>query len=87
MVVDVASVLAELSELPPTLLALPHQVLLDPALLPVSGFLYVPPEQSLFVKLLSTHVTPARTYMITTQNPEQRRLHKPHAGKAKLAPG
>lgn len=74
MVVDVASVLAELSELPSTLLALPHQVLLDPALLPVRGFLHVPPEQSLFVKLLSTHVTPARTVMIIMQIPEQRLL-------------
>lgn len=71
MVVDVASVLAELSELPPTLLALPHQVLLDTALFPVRGFLYVPPEQSLFIKLLSTHVTPARTYTINMQIPEQ----------------
>lgn len=63
MVVDVASVFAELSERPPTLLALPHQVLFDPALLPVSGFLYVSPEQSLFIKLLSTHVTPARNIL------------------------
>lgn len=60
VVVDVTPVLAELSELPPTLLALPHQVLLDPALLPVSGFLDVSPEQGLLIKLLSTHVTPAR---------------------------
>lgn len=64
MVVDVASVLSQLTELPPALLTLPHQVLLDPALLAVSGFLDVPPEQSLFVKLLSAHVTPARTYTI-----------------------
>lgn len=72
MVVDVASVLAELSELPPTLLALPHQVLLHPALLPVSGFLDVSPEQGLLIKLLSTHVTPAKTYLINMQIPEQR---------------
>lgn len=74
MVVDVASVLAELRELPPTLLALPHQVLLDPALLPVSGFLHVPPEQSLLVKLLSTHVTPAGTDKINMQTPRQQLL-------------
>lgn len=71
MVVDVASVLSELAELPPTLLTLPHQVLLDPALLAVSGFLDVPPEQSLFVELLPTHVAPARTYEINMQIPEQ----------------
>lgn len=71
MVVDVAPVLAELGELPATLLALPHQVLFDPALLPVSGFLHVSPEQSLLIKLLSTHVTPARTHPINTQTPEQ----------------
>lgn len=71
MVVDVASVFPELGKRPPTLLALPHQVLFDPALLPVSGFLYMSPEQSLFIKLLSTHVTPARTYLVNTQIPEQ----------------
>lgn len=81
VVVDVTSVLAELSELPPTLFALPHQVLLDPALLPVSGFLYVPPKQSLFVKLLSAHITPARTYVIIMQIPDQRLLAQSSRGQ------
>lgn len=58
VVVYVASVLSQLSELPPTLLALPLQVLLDSAFLPVRGFLDVPPEQSLLEELLPTHVTP-----------------------------
>lgn len=58
VVVDMASVLPELSELPPTLLTLPLQVLLHPALLAMRGFLHVPPEQSLLKELLSTHVTP-----------------------------
>lgn len=58
VVVDMASVLPELSELPPTLLALSLQVLLHTALLAMCGFLHVPPEQSLLKELLSTHVTP-----------------------------
>lgn len=61
MVVDMASVLSELSELPPTLLTLPLQVLLYSAFLPVRGFLHVPPEQSLLKELLPTHITPVET--------------------------
>lgn len=61
MVVDVAPVLSELSELPPALLTLPLQVLLHSALLPVRGFLHVPPEQSLLKELLPAHVTPEET--------------------------
>lgn len=57
MIVDVASVLPELRELPATVLALSLQVLLHSALLPVRGFLHVPPEQSLLEELLSTDVT------------------------------
>lgn len=57
MVVDVASVLPELRELPATVLALSLQILLHSALLPVRGFLHVPPEQSLLEELLSTDVT------------------------------
>lgn len=61
MVVDVASVLSELSELSSTLLTLPLQVLLYSALLPMSGFLHVPPEQSLLKELFPTNVTPEDT--------------------------
>lgn len=61
VVVDMASVLSELSELPPTLLTLPLQVLLYSAFLPVRGFLHVPPEQSLLKELLPTHITPVET--------------------------
>lgn len=61
MVVDVAPVLPQLGELPSTVLTLPLQVLLDAALLPVGGFLHVPPEQSLLKELLPTHVTPEET--------------------------
>lgn len=63
-----APVLAQLSEPPPTLLALPHQVLLDPAFLAVGGLLHVPPEQSLFVKLLPANVAPAGTSVSKRQN-------------------
>lgn len=69
MVVDVASVLPELRKLSPTLLTLPLQVLFYSALLPVRGFLHVPPEKSLLKELLSTHVTPEETNMINTQIP------------------
>ena len=58
VVVDVASVLSQLSELPSTLLTLPLQVLLHSALLPVRGFLHMPPEQSFLKELLPTHITP-----------------------------
>lgn len=61
VVVDVASVLSELSELPATLLTLPLQVLLHPAFLPVRGLFHMPPEQSLLKKLLPTDVTPEET--------------------------
>jgi len=61
VVVDVASVLSELSELPATLLTLSLQVLLHSALLAVRCFLHVPPEQSFLEELLPTHVTPEDT--------------------------
>lgn len=61
MVVDVASILSELSEFPPTLLTLPLQVLLDSALLTVRGLFDMSPEQSLLKELLPTHVTPTDT--------------------------
>lgn len=61
MVVDVASILSELSELSATLLTLPLQVLLYSALLPVCGLFNVSPEQSLLKELLPTHITPEET--------------------------
>lgn len=67
MVVDVASVLPELSELPSTLLTLSLQVLLYSALLPVRGFFNVSPEQSLLKELLPTHVAPDETNVISMQ--------------------
>lgn len=65
MVVDVAPVLSELSELPATLLTLPLQVLLHPALLAVRGFLHVSPEQGFLEELLPAHVTPEDTDTLT----------------------
>lgn len=67
VVVDVASVLSELSELPSTLLTLSLQVLLYSALLPVRGFFNVSPEQSLLKELLPTHVAPGDTNLINKQ--------------------
>lgn len=58
MIVDVASVLPELRELPATVLTLSLQVLLHSALLPMRGLLHVPPEQSLLEELFTTNVTP-----------------------------
>lgn len=71
MVVDVAPVLPQLGKLPAALLALPLQVLLDAALLPVRGLLHVPPEQSLLVELLPTHVTPAGDHQTGGSLPHQ----------------
>lgn len=67
VVVDVAPVLPQLSELPPTLLALSLQVLLDSAFLPVRGLLHVSPEQRLLEELLPAHVAPE-----PTQKPHER---------------
>lgn len=67
MVVDVTSVLSELSELPSALLTLSLQVLLYSALLPVRGFFDVPPEQSLLKELLPTHITPDEKNIINMQ--------------------
>lgn len=58
MVVHVAAVLSELSELPAAVFTLPFQVLLHSALLSMGGLLDMPPEQGLLKELLPTHITP-----------------------------
>lgn len=55
-----AAVFSELSELPPTVLALPLQVLLHTALLSMSGLFHMASEQGLLKELLPTHITPAK---------------------------
>lgn len=58
MVVHVAAVLSELSELPAAVFTLPFQVLLHSTLLSMGGLLHMPSEQSLLKELLPTDITP-----------------------------
>lgn len=51
-------ILSQLSEFPSTLFTHSLQVLLCSSFLPMCGFLYMPPEQSFFIKFFATYITP-----------------------------